>query len=62
MQAAEHIFEGAFDDIVDDDGDTSMTPAGSSRVMNGTKVSGLAVRGTIMVSTKAKLIVRADTG
>lgn len=27
MQAAEQFFEGRFDDIVDDDGDVSMTPS-----------------------------------
>lgn len=27
MQAAEQFFEGKFDDVLDDDGDTPMTPS-----------------------------------
>ena len=39
MQAAERIFDGAFDDVTDD-GDVNMAEAGSSKAAS----SGLAVR------------------
>ena len=39
MEAAERIFDGAFDDVTDD-GDVNMAEAGSSKAVS----SGLAVR------------------
>lgn len=44
MQAAERIFEGAFDDVVDEDGDAQMSVVGASTSGRDVKLSGLAVR------------------
>lgn len=62
MQAAERIFDGAFDDIVDD-GDVNMAEAGSSKAAS----SGLAVRQwdrrALRVFTPCNVLTRiTDTG
>lgn len=44
MQAAERIFEGAFDDVVDEDGDAQMSSIEASTSGRAARQSGLAVR------------------